>query len=128
MAERKEGARAAEVYGFVGMITTVIAYCMFLAWAYVPDDVLRSMGITYYPSKYWAVAIPAFVPVAIAYGVLVYTCINMIHTPDRAAYCTLHDSFSIPTKHDEGGPAGAIPPISDISIMDVNRALYDPVS
>jgi hypothetical protein len=40
------------VYGFVGSITTVIATAVYLAWAYTPEPVLRSVGITYYPSKY----------------------------------------------------------------------------
>jgi hypothetical protein len=40
------------VYGFVGSITTVIATAVYVAWAYTPEPALRSLGITYYPSKY----------------------------------------------------------------------------
>jgi phosphatidylinositol N-acetylglucosaminyltransferase subunit P len=46
------GPKPAEVYGFVGSITTVIATALYLAWAYTPEPWLRSVGITYYPSKY----------------------------------------------------------------------------
>jgi phosphatidylinositol N-acetylglucosaminyltransferase subunit P len=42
------GPKPAEVYGFVGSITTAL----YLAWFYTPEPCLRSVGITYYPSKY----------------------------------------------------------------------------
>jgi hypothetical protein len=51
-AARDHGPKPSEVYGFVGSITTVIATAVYLAWAYTPEPVLRSLGITYYPSKY----------------------------------------------------------------------------
>ena len=51
-AARDHGPKPSEVYGFVGSITTVIATAVYLAWAYTPEPVLRSVGITYYPSKY----------------------------------------------------------------------------
>ena len=52
LAARDHGPKPSEVYGFVGSITTVIATTVYLAWAYTPEPVLRSVGITYYPSKY----------------------------------------------------------------------------
>jgi len=51
-AARDHGPKPSEVYGFVGSITTVIATAVYLAWAYTPEPCLRSLGITYYPSKY----------------------------------------------------------------------------
>jgi phosphatidylinositol glycan class P protein len=51
-AARDHGPKPSEVYGFVGSITTVIATAVCLAWAYTPEPCLRSLGITYYPSKY----------------------------------------------------------------------------
>lgn len=41
-----------EVYGFVLWISSAVAYIIFLAWAFTPEEVLHSVGITYYPSKY----------------------------------------------------------------------------
>jgi hypothetical protein len=40
------GPEPSEVHGFVGSITVV-----YLAWAYTPGPWLRSVGVTYYPSK-----------------------------------------------------------------------------
>ena len=40
-----------EVYGFVLWMTTFVIYVVFILWAYLPEEVLVSMGVTYYPSK-----------------------------------------------------------------------------
>jgi phosphatidylinositol glycan class P protein len=53
------------VYGFVGSITTVIATAVYLAWAYTPEPVLRSLGITYYPSKYETLLFAPIAPVTV---------------------------------------------------------------
>ncbi|KAL6176412.1 hypothetical protein ACLB2K_053045 [Fragaria x ananassa] len=45
------GPKPAEVYGFVGSITTVVATVIFLVWAYVPESWLHWIGIFYYPSR-----------------------------------------------------------------------------
>ena len=52
--EPARGATA-EVYGFVGWITSFLALGAYLVWAYVPDSVLRHAGFTYLPDKYAAV-------------------------------------------------------------------------
>ena len=44
-------ANSTEVYGFVLWITTFVSFALFIAWAFVPDATLESIGITYYPSK-----------------------------------------------------------------------------
>ena len=37
----------------------------YLIWAFVPASVLASLGITYYPSPYWATALPAWFCVSV---------------------------------------------------------------
>ncbi|KAL0671528.1 hypothetical protein Bca4012_034232 [Brassica carinata] len=54
------GPKHSEVYGFVGSISTVVATVIFLIWAYVPDKLLESIRIRYYPSRYWALATPTY--------------------------------------------------------------------
>lgn len=44
-------ATSVEVYGFAGQLATGLCGILFVVWAFVPDDVLLSYGITYYPSK-----------------------------------------------------------------------------
>jgi hypothetical protein len=40
---------AAAAYGFVGYVLSIAALGAYLMWAWVPDDTLASMGITYLP-------------------------------------------------------------------------------
>lgn len=107
-----EGVSSVEVFGFVGWITSSVAYgegirgtlkragnaagslvgvgplppplcrrqahqapappppscpcaVLYILWAYIPNSVLESYGIHYYPSKYWAVALPTWVCVTV---------------------------------------------------------------
>jgi hypothetical protein len=38
-----------------------VAAAVWFVWAYVPDKWLALLDITYYPSKYWAAALPLYV-------------------------------------------------------------------
>jgi len=40
---------------------------MYILWAYVPAPVLHSMGIWYYPDRWWALAIPCWLIALIIY-------------------------------------------------------------
>ena len=40
-----------EVYGFVGWISSLVAYGIYVIWAFMPEATLHALGITYYPSK-----------------------------------------------------------------------------
>eukprot|EP00898_Chlorokybus_atmophyticus_P003000 jgi/Chlat1/3700/Chrsp251S00281 len=135
------GAKPAEAYGFVGSITTVVAYVLFVAWAYLPEGALRAMGITYYPSNsvqykqiasdnnnavtsviwYWAVAVPAYVLVCFVFTVIIYHSLNMMSTPPPESLYTLHDEQSL---RPSAGNGESIPHISDIPITIVNQLLY----
>lgn len=33
-------------------LTSFVAFGLYLIWAYVPDPILHSLGITYYPDRY----------------------------------------------------------------------------
>lgn len=48
------------VYGFVLYLASSFGFALFCAWAYVPHDVLHSAGLTYWPHRYWSVAVPLF--------------------------------------------------------------------
>lgn len=50
----------AEVYGFIGWLTSAAAFIVYLIWAFLPEELLHRFGWTYFPSKYWASAIPSF--------------------------------------------------------------------
>ncbi|KAL3516758.1 hypothetical protein ACH5RR_023660 [Cinchona calisaya] len=68
----EHGPKPSEVYGFVGSISTVVATVIFLVWAYVPDNWLHFVGIFYYPSSYWALAVPAYLMVTVVLAIGFY--------------------------------------------------------
>jgi phosphatidylinositol glycan class P protein len=42
---------AAALYGFVAWIMTYVCYALFLLWAFLPEERLHALGVTYYPAK-----------------------------------------------------------------------------
>uniref|UniRef100_A0A8I6XVT0 PIG-P domain-containing protein n=1 Tax=Hordeum vulgare subsp. vulgare TaxID=112509 RepID=A0A8I6XVT0_HORVV len=87
------GPKPSEVYGFVGSITVVIATAVYLAWAYTPEPALRSLGITYYPTKYWALAVPSLAMVAVALSLIAYLGSNFVATPPPTSFSTIFGRY-----------------------------------
>ena len=71
-----------QVHGFVLWVLSALAWVLFIAWAYTPDRVLaEGLGVTYFPAKHWALALPChgFVTVlAVAVG---YSSLNLLVAP-----------------------------------------------
>ncbi|KAK7412562.1 hypothetical protein VNO78_04027 [Psophocarpus tetragonolobus] len=122
------GPKPSEVYGFLGSITTVVATVIFLVWAYVPESWLQSVGISYYPSRYWAVAVPTYVMVTIVLMLGFYIGLNFISTPPATSLNTVYDEFSrdplsLECSLDEDEKP--IEPISDIGIDRINDIMFN---
>ena len=60
-------ASSVEVYGFAGWIASAVAFFACVAWAVLPESALHAVGITYYPSKHWALAIPLWLVLLVTY-------------------------------------------------------------
>ncbi|MCJ1417044.1 hypothetical protein MMC32_003383, partial [Xylographa parallela] len=56
-----------EYYGFGLYVGSSLGFGMYALWAYLPSPFLRQLGIDYYPNRWWALAIPAELVVAIVY-------------------------------------------------------------
>ncbi|XP_048534470.1 uncharacterized protein LOC125513393 isoform X2 [Triticum urartu] len=98
-ASRGRGTRHSEAYGFVGSIAASAAALAYIAWAYAPEPWLCHIGATYYPNKRWAVAVPAFVAVAVAQGVVLYVASNFLLAPPPACFNTIsvvHSQMNTP--------------------------------
>ena len=61
-------APAADASPLPGLAPAVL----FMLWAYTPEAVLEAHGVTYYPSKYWAVALPAWACVSVVFVYWLY--------------------------------------------------------
>ncbi|KAL1192445.1 Phosphatidylinositol N-acetylglucosaminyltransferase subunit P [Cardamine amara subsp. amara] len=129
-ASEVHGPKPSEVYGFVGSISTVVATVIFLIWAYVPDKLLESIGIHYYPSRYWVLAMPTYLMVSLLLALAFYIGLNFIATPSPTSLNTLFDEYSRePGEFDRGMKEGKedrpIDPISDIDITRVNDLMFN---
>ncbi|XP_068663558.1 phosphatidylinositol N-acetylglucosaminyltransferase subunit P isoform X2 [Aristolochia californica] len=122
----EHGLKPSEVYGFVGSITTIIATAIFFTWAYVPEPWLHYLGITYYPSRYWALAMPAYVIITVVLAISFYIGLNFIATPSPTSLNTVFDEYSrdpITRRTDAEGDQ-PIEPISDIAIDQINDLMF----
>ncbi|CAI7861940.1 unnamed protein product [Closterium sp. NIES-54] len=92
--EMQSSTRAGEVQAFVGSIVVIVSCCLYLVWAYVPNSVLLSIGLSYYPSKHWASVIPAFLIVTVVCALLLYSGVNRLSVQPASSKFSIHDNFA----------------------------------
>ncbi|KAA8916783.1 hypothetical protein TRICI_001081 [Trichomonascus ciferrii] len=68
---------ATEYFGFALYIGSTLGVLMYLVWAFLPQDWLYALNIYYFPSRWWALAIPAFVEVLLIY---IYVAVSSYNT------------------------------------------------
>lgn len=56
-----------EYYGFALYLASSAAFVMYLLWAFLPSPFLHQLGIHYYPDRWWALAVPAWLIMAVAF-------------------------------------------------------------
>ena len=71
------------VYGFAVYLLTTTAFLCYMLWLVIPDAIFESLGITFLPQKYWAVAVPIYLSVAFfIFVIIIYPSLGMImYTP-----------------------------------------------
>ncbi|KAJ2721887.1 hypothetical protein GGI07_003678 [Coemansia sp. Benny D115] len=120
-----------EYYGFVIYLVSLVSFVLYLMWAYLPDSVLGAVGITYYPDRYWALALPAWWLTVVAFAYLFNMAANMYNTPLLNSMDNIVDPYSNLPKNMAkaaefySNEVGGIPPVSDIPISLVNKCLYE---
>lgn len=99
-----------EYQGFALYVSATVALLLFLAWSLVPQEWLHSINVVHFPSRYWAVAVPAFILVLMLYIYIGLDAYNKeVLTPSPTS---LHTFTDIDTMvHDE--------PLSE-----VNKKMY----
>ena len=82
---------ATGVYAFVAWIASMVVFVVFLLWAFSPRSFLHAIGITYYPSRYYAIALPAYMIMLIFVINLGYIGINLMMTLEPDDMFTIRD-------------------------------------
>lgn len=73
----------------LNLILTVI----YLFWAFIPDSVLSKIGISWYPAKDWALALPAFFIITIVAAQIMYQGLNMMYTKPFSSIYSIQGTF-----------------------------------
>lgn len=119
------------VYGFLLFLLSNSCLVVYLVWALVPDSILYSLGLHFFPQKYWAVAVPLVLSsLFFVFLFVLYPGLGLLNTPH------VHDLRNITDKHlfspdkhvitaESRGTVkeGGIPPVYDIPIKEVIKHL-----
>jgi len=112
------------IYGFVMYLFSLILMVVYLVWALVPEEMLDSIGLTYWPEKHWALSAPVFMVSAFFSVPVVYSALTLHNTKPLNSITTITDGAAHELKDPAELPAGAIPPIADIDLGVINHKLY----
>ena len=106
-----------------------LALIIFLLWAMMPEKVWDDIGVTYYPSRYWALAVPAQVVMTYFFILAVHIGIGLMRTPPLGSAMLISDQYTREARDlsrlsrsfetDVGTPD-----IYDIPITVTNRLLF----
>lgn len=85
-----------EYRGFAAQAVAGVFLGLFLSWAVLPQRLLVAIGVHYYPSRWWAVAVPAWILVAMGYlYVFVGLCATERLTPHLADLRAVVDDAAV---------------------------------
>lgn len=111
-----------EYFGFAHYLTASVVLIVYILWAFTPQSWLESVGIYYYPSRWWALAVPAFVLVLLGYIYVALTSYNvevMTFGPTQPETITDLDA-----KIDANYLFTHSAAVRDLPLSDVCRVLY----
>ncbi|KAI9004115.1 PIG-P [Gaertneriomyces semiglobifer] len=130
-APRRNASEKREYYGFVVYLVSFVAFVTYLGWSLLPDEMLHALGVYYYPTRWWALAIPVHVTGWIPFILLMYNGINLWRTPPFESLNTITDEkakvLSYPVsveKFRKLADKDAVPEIEDIPISLMNEILF----
>lgn len=115
----------AEYKGFFMYVLSTAAMAGYVVWALTPQPVLSALGITYYPDRYWARAVPAYLLMLMLY-VYVYVAMynTEVKTPPLGDERFFSDSHAVYPEHPEAYVHSAPSAVWDLPVILVNDVLY----
>ncbi len=112
-----------EVYGFIFLIVSSLFPLVWIVWAFLPDEYFHSVGVTYFPSKWWAVAVPTYLSTLFMMSTVVIFGLNLMNTKSLEDPRIVCDS-STAVREWPDGDGFDIPSAHDLPIELVNRLMY----
>ena len=116
------------IYGFVLMISSVCCFILYFLWAVIPSSILVSLGLEYFSSKLFAVAIPYACCIGLVlFASVIYPTINKMLTEAPDSINVLIDSQSRDPPNDfpfNDKMTKGIPPVCDLDVEEISQLLY----
>lgn len=112
------------IYGFVLYLLSIILVVLYLFWALLPEHLLHSFGLTYWPDKHWVISAPIFLVTFICIIPLFYVATSFANTIPLNNINTITDAAAHDSVDSDKLPNGAIPSISDLDLSAINKCLY----
>ncbi|SGZ47676.1 CIC11C00000004481 [Sungouiella intermedia] len=115
-----------EYRGFFTYILSWLVLTLVMIWALVPNSILEYCGVYYYPSKYWAQAIPAYLLLAMLYAYIFIACWNTeVKTLALDDLRVITDEHAVIPENPEDYVWKAPSGVWDLPLGLVNEVLYD---
>ncbi|GIX60915.1 phosphatidylinositol N-acetylglucosaminyltransferase subunit P [Babesia caballi] len=110
-----------EIKAYVSLIFCYVSLGLYFLWALTPEWLIHSYGITYYPSKHWAVALPSSL-LLMAFFIIAYNFFS-----ERSMLPPLNGASAFTDTHAEQSQEARRKQkiaLYDVSIESVNKMLY----
>ncbi|KIO25272.1 hypothetical protein M407DRAFT_75921 [Tulasnella calospora MUT 4182] len=129
-APSEAGGRPQEFYGFVTWLCTYIAFGLIILWGILPDEWILTLGITWYPSREWALLIPSYGIFLCLLTWYTYWSLAIAATPEfddlktfTGGLTSFHRMATSQSPYKDILAPDAIPEVYDLPIGLVNRRL-----
>ena len=116
------------IYGFVLYLSSFVIFFLYIVWAWIPDEWLHAVGLTYWPQKYWAVALPVYVCVIFLVSFPIYLGVVCLHSQSfdysqekLLQKSEINDALQ---KDDHNFTNDEIPHLMDMSTSEANKLLF----
>lgn len=93
-----------EYYGFTLYLVSSLVFVVYLLWSFLPSPFLHSLGIYYYPNRWWALAIPAW---TVMFMVYIYVALASYNTgyltlPMGSVECLVDEAANVAVVNSRG--------------------------